>query len=154
MTDADQFEPNIVAFFCNWCTYIAADTAGVGRKKYPPNIRIVRLICSGRLDPQFVFGALASGSDGVLIGGCHPGQCHYSTGNYNALRRFKLIRKMLEDFGIEKERVRLEWISASEADKLQKVIQEFTDEIKALGSLDWPGKLSSYSAELEVTTSE
>jgi F420-non-reducing hydrogenase iron-sulfur subunit len=150
----DHHEPRIVAFFCNWCTYIAADTAGVARKKYPHNVHIVRLICSGRLDPQFVVAALKGGADGVLIGGCHPKQCHYSVGNYKALRRHILLGKMLEDFGIEKERVRLEWISASESDKLQRVIHEFVDELKALGPLDWPGRLTSLNAELEVATGE
>lgn len=147
--NANHFEPKIVAFFCNWCTYIAADTAGVGRKEYPPNVRIIRMPCSGRVDPQFVLAAIANGADGVLIGGCHPGDCHHSGGNYNALRRYKLLRRVLRDFGVEGERVRLEWISASEADKLQKVITKFVDELKGLGPLDWPGKLSSLDSEIK-----
>jgi F420-non-reducing hydrogenase iron-sulfur subunit len=152
MMSANAFEPKIVALFCNWCTYIATDTAGVGRKKYPPNIRVVRMMCSGRLDPQFVLAALANGADGVLIGGCHPGDCHYSEGNYKALRQCKLIKRVLSDFGIEEGRVRLEWISASEADKLQKVVTEFVEELKELGPLEWPGKLSSLDLEIKEAT--
>lgn len=152
MKGPDGFEPKIVAFFCNWCTYIAADTAGVGRKKYPPNARVVRMMCSGRLDPQFVLAALSNGADGVLIGGCHPGDCHYTNGNYKALRRYKMIKRVLRDFGIEEGRVRLEWISASEADKLQKVLTEFAGEIKGLGPLDWPGKLSTLYSEIKGAT--
>ena len=99
-----QFEPKIVAFFCNWCTYLAADLAGTTRLKYAPNIRVVRLMCSGRIDPQFVLDAFVKGADGVLIGGCHPGDCHYESGNYKTLRRFHLLRRMLRDLGIEDER--------------------------------------------------
>ena len=95
------FEPKIVAFFCNWCTYLAADLAGTSRLKYPPNVRVIRLMCSGRVDPQFVLEAFAHGADGVLIGGCHPGDCHYQEGNYKALRRFHLLKRILQDMGIE-----------------------------------------------------
>jgi len=134
-TRGDSFEPKIVAFFCNWCTYTAADLAGISRMQYAPNVRAIRLMCSGRVDPQFVLAALREGADGVLIGGCHPGDCHYQEGNYNALRRFELLRLMLRDFGIEDERVRLEWISASEGDRVQKVCNEMTEQIRALGPL-------------------
>lgn len=109
-----EFNPRIVGFFCNWCTYLAADLAGTSRMKYAPNVRVVRTMCSGRVDPQMVLWAFRHGADGVLIGGCHPGDCHYQEGNYKALRRSKLLRKMLPQFGIEPERLRLEWISASE----------------------------------------
>src|SRR5512146_520664 len=109
-----QWTPKIVAFFCNWCTYTAADLAGVSRLKYAPNVRVIRIMCSGRVDPQFILQAFASGADGVLIGGCHPGDCHYSEGNYKMLRRFRLLKRMLNTLGIADERLRLEWISASE----------------------------------------
>jgi F420-non-reducing hydrogenase iron-sulfur subunit len=134
-TGDGAFEPKIVAFFCNWCTYTAADLAGISRMQYAPNVRAIRLMCSGRVDPQFVLSALREGADGVLIGGCHPGDCHYQEGNYNARRRFELLRLMLRDFGIEDERVRLEWISASEGDRVQKVCNEMTEQIRALGPL-------------------
>lgn len=131
----ETFEPRIVAFFCNWCTYTAADLAGTSRMAYAPNVRVVRVMCSGRLDPQFVLAALREGADGVLIGGCHPGDCHYQEGNYKALRRYLLLKSMLKHMGIEEARVRLEWISASEGDKVQKVINDMTEEVRRLGPL-------------------
>ena len=130
------FNPRIVAFFCNWCTYTAADLAGTARMTYAPNVRVVRIMCSGRLDPQFILKALRNGADGVLIGGCHPGDCHYQEGNYKALRRFTLLKKLLADMGIEDERVRLEWIAASEGDKVQRVINEMTETVRRLGPLN------------------
>jgi F420-non-reducing hydrogenase iron-sulfur subunit len=130
---SNGFEPTIVAFFCNWCTYLAADLAGTSRMTYAPNARVIRLMCSGRLDPQFVLDALARGADGVLIGGCHPGDCHYQEGNYKALRRYKLLKRLLIDLGVEEERIRLEWISASEADKLRDVMNEMIEQVRALG---------------------
>lgn len=130
-----SFEPRIVAFFCNWCTYTAADLAGTARMTYAPNARVVRVMCSGRLDPQFILAALRNGADGVLIGGCHPGDCHYQEGNYKALRRFILLKRMLASLGIEEERVRLEWIAASEGEKVQRVINEMTEAIRRLGPL-------------------
>jgi F420-non-reducing hydrogenase iron-sulfur subunit len=129
------FEPRIVAFFCNWCTYTAADLAGTARMKYAPNVRAIRIMCSGRLDPQFVLAAFREGADGVLIGGCHPGDCHYQEGNYKALRRFIMLKNLLNAIGIEESRVRLEWIAASEGDKLQRVINDMTETIRALGPL-------------------
>jgi len=131
-----MFEPKIVGIFCNWCTYLAADLAGVSRMKYASNLRIVRVMCSGRIDPQMVIWALRNGADGVLLGGCHPGDCHYIEGNYKALRRYKLLQRLLEQFGIEPERVRLEWISASEGEKLTKVVNEFTEQLRKLGPLE------------------
>ena len=119
-----SWQPRIVAFFCNWCTYTAADLAGVSRMKYAPNVRIIRLMCSGRVDPQFVLAALAQGADGVLIGGCHIGDCHYVEGNYKTLRRMTLFKRLLHDLGIEEQRVRLEWISASEGGRVKTVINE------------------------------
>jgi F420-non-reducing hydrogenase iron-sulfur subunit len=130
-----KFNPTIVGFFCNWCTYLAADLAGTSRMKYAPNVRVVRTMCSGRVDPQMVLWAFRNGADGVLIGGCHPGDCHYQEGNYKALRRTRLLRKMLPQFGIEPERLRLEWISASEGERLRDVVNEFTEQIRRLGPL-------------------
>ncbi|HXH98324.1 MAG TPA: hydrogenase iron-sulfur subunit [Gaiellaceae bacterium] len=129
------FEPKIVAFFCTWCTYTAADLAGISRMAYAPNVRVIRLMCSGRLDPQFVLSAFRDGADGVLIGGCHPGDCHYQEGNYKTLRRVELLRAVLRDLGVEDERLRLEWISASEGEKVQRVCNEMTEELRRLGPL-------------------
>jgi F420-non-reducing hydrogenase iron-sulfur subunit len=130
-----SFEPQIVAFFCNWCTYLAADLAGSSRMKIPPNIRVVRVMCSGRIDPQFVLDALAEGADGVIIGGCHPGDCHYQEGNYKALRRFRLLKRMLRQMGIEEDRVRLEWISAAEAERFRTIMTDMVEKVRALGPL-------------------
>ncbi len=134
----DNFDPVIIGFTCNWCSYRAADLAGTARVKYPPNIRLIRLMCSGRLDPTFVFKALADGADGVLITGCHPGECHYLEQNYKALRRFLLMRRTLVGLGIEPGRVKLVWASAAEGVKLAQEISTMVDEIKALGPLNWP----------------
>ncbi len=131
-----SFEPRIIAFFCNWCTYTASDLAGTSRLTYSPNTRVIRMMCCGRLDPEFVFAALRQGADGVLVGGCHPGDCHYREGNYKCLRRFKLIRRYLAQMGIEDARVRLEWIAASEGDRVQKVTNEMVAQIKQLGPLN------------------
>jgi len=132
---SEPFEPKIVAFFCNWCTYTAADLAGISRMRYAPNVRVVRLMCSGRIDPQFILAAFREGADGVLIGGCHPGDCHYQEGNYKALRRYHLLKPVLDEMNIEDERFRLEWISASEGDKVQAVINEMVEQITQLGPL-------------------
>ncbi len=129
------FEPRIVAFFCNWCTYLAADLAGQLRTKYPPNFRTVRVMCSGRIDPQFVLDAFAKGADGVLIGGCHPGDCHYEAGNYKMLRRFELLKRTLGEMGIEEDRFRLEWLSAAEADPLRAVAFDLVEKVRKLGPL-------------------
>jgi F420-non-reducing hydrogenase iron-sulfur subunit len=131
------FEPRIVAFFCNWCTYLAADLAGTSRIKYPPNARVVRVMCSGRIDPQFVIEAFAKGADGVLIGGCHPNDCHYQEGNYKCLRRYELLKRVVKEMGIEDGRFRLEWISAAEADRLRVVMEEMVAKLKELGPLAW-----------------
>ena len=130
-----MYEPKIIAFFCNWCTYTAADLAGVSRLSYSPNVRIIRVMCSGRVDPELVIKAFELGADGVLIGGCHPGDCHYQNGNHKTLRRYLMLKKMLPQFGIEPERLRLEWISASEGEKVKRVCDEFTEEIRRLGPL-------------------
>lgn len=128
-----DFEPKIIGFLCNWCSYAGADLAGVGRLQYPPSLRVVRVMCSGRVDATFVFKALSEGADGVLIAGCHPGDCHYSEGNYSTLRRYPLMLKVLEQFGVEKERVRLEWISAAEGHDFARVAREFTETVRGLG---------------------
>ena len=132
---AKEFEPQIVAFVCNWCTYIAADAAGVARARYAPNVRLVRTMCSGRVDPQFVLAALDKGADGVLVCGCHPGDCHYREGNYKALRRHLLLKRLITQLGVDERRVRLEWISASEMEKFRKVVDEMTDVVRTLGPL-------------------
>lgn len=134
-TNENNFEPHIIAFMCNWCSYTGADLAGVSRLKSPPNIRVIRVMCSGRVDPSFVLRAFQLGADGVLIAGCHPGDCHYQEGNFKALRRTVLLRKMLRQFGVEPERVRLEWISASEAERSRDVTTQFTEQIRQLGPL-------------------
>jgi F420-non-reducing hydrogenase iron-sulfur subunit len=130
-----EFEPKIVGFLCNWCAYSGADLAGVSRLQSSPNIRIIRTMCSGRVDPSFVLRAFELGADGVLIAGCHFGDCHYSEGNYKTMRRVTMLKKLLQLFGIDERRLRLEWISASEAEKYARVSFEFTNEIKQLGPL-------------------
>ncbi|MCQ4153609.1 MAG: hydrogenase iron-sulfur subunit [Archaeoglobales archaeon] len=131
-----DFEPKIVVYACNWCTYAATDLAGTSRMSYPENVRIIRVMCSGRVDPQFVLQAFADGADGVIVAGCHPpADCHYIEGNYKAFRRFELFKKVLEAFGIEKERFRLEWISAAEASRWVQVVNEMVAELKKLGPL-------------------
>jgi F420-non-reducing hydrogenase iron-sulfur subunit len=131
----EPFEPKIIAFLCRWCSYTGADLAGTSRIEYPPNVMPIRVMCSGRVDPTFVMKALAEGADGVLIAGCHPGDCHYQEGNYKTLRRYPMLLDLLDQFGIERERVRLEWISASEGEKFAAVVREMTDQLRALGPL-------------------
>jgi len=131
-----KFEPKIVGFLCNWCSYTGADLAGTSRMKYPPNVRIIRVMCSGRVDPTFVLKSFEQGADGVLIAGCHPpADCHYINGNYKTFRRFYILKKLLSQIGIEEGRVRLEWISAAEGAKFQKVVTEMTEEVRRLGPL-------------------
>jgi F420-non-reducing hydrogenase iron-sulfur subunit len=132
---SEQFEPKLVGFLCNWCTYTGADLAGTSRMKYEPNLRVIRVMCSGRIDPTFIVKAFIEGADGVLVGGCHFGDCHYQEGNYKTMRRIPILRKLLAQFGIEPERVRLEWISASEGRKYADVINDFTDTIRKMGPL-------------------
>ncbi|HNW99438.1 MAG TPA: hydrogenase iron-sulfur subunit [Bacteroidales bacterium] len=141
----ESWTPRIVAFFCNWCTYTASDLAGVSRLRYAPSTRVVRVMCSGRIDPEFIMEAFAKGADGVLIGGCHPGDCHYAEGNYKCLRRFTLFQKYAEQMGIEKNRLRLEWISASEGKRLQEVVNEMTEQIRQLG----PSKIKEVVETIE-----
>ncbi len=143
-----MFEPRVVCFFCKWCTYAGADLAGTSRKQYPPNGVAVRVNCSGRVDPQHILWAFREGADGVLLGGCHPGDCHYQDGNYNTMRRLSLLKPMLKELGVDPDRVRLEWISAAEGDKLVRVMNEFVDEIRELGpmTVDLGEKLSGVEA--------
>jgi F420-non-reducing hydrogenase iron-sulfur subunit len=132
------FEPVIIGFTCNWCSYRAADLAGTARTKYPPNVRLIRLMCSGRLDPTFVLKAFSEGADAVLVTGCHPGECHYIEQNYKALRRFRLLQRTIEALGIEPARLQLVWASAAEGVRLAGEITRVTEEVRALGPLDWP----------------
>ncbi len=134
---AKPFEPVIIGFTCNWCSYRAADMAGTARMKYAPNVRLIRLMCSGRLDPTFVFKALAGGADGVLISGCHPGDCHYATQNYKAMRRFHLMQRVLTQLGLESGRLKLLWASAAEGAIFAREINAFVEQVRALGPLRW-----------------
>ncbi|MCJ7579907.1 MAG: hydrogenase iron-sulfur subunit [Candidatus Aminicenantes bacterium] len=129
----DEFDPLIVSFCCNWCSYTGADLAGVSRLQYPPNVRIIRVMCSGMVHPNLVIDALTKGADGVIICGCHPGDCHYEDGNLKTEKRAEAINLMLEDFGLEEERFRLEWVSASEGPKFAQVMTDFTEQVKKLG---------------------
>jgi len=128
-----EFEPNIIGFLCNWCSYAGADLAGTSRMKYPPNIKSIRVMCSGRVDPVLILDALKEGADGVLIAGCHPGDCHYQSGNYKTRRRVLLLKKLLDELGIEPQRVRFEYISASEGQKFAEIVSDFVDQIKKIG---------------------
>jgi F420-non-reducing hydrogenase iron-sulfur subunit len=145
---AKPFEPVIIGFTCNWCSYRAADMAGTARMKYAPNVRLIRLMCSGRLDPTFVFKAFAGGADAVLVSGCHPGDCHYATQNYKAMRRFHLMQRVLAQLGIEPARLKLLWASAAEGAIFAREINAFVEQVRALGPLDWNG--SGAAADQEV----
>jgi F420-non-reducing hydrogenase iron-sulfur subunit len=134
------FEPKILAFCCNWCSYAGADLAGTSRYKYPANVLILRVLCSGRVDPGFVLKAFEKGMDGVLIAGCHIGDCHYISGNVKAEERVKMIRSLLKTMGIEDERLRLEWVSASEGKRFAKVIEDFVDTLKGIGPINIGGE--------------
>jgi len=129
----ETFEPLVVTFCCNWCSYAGADLAGVSRIQYPPNIRIIRVMCSGMVHPNLVIDALTKGADGVLMCGCHPGDCHYQEGNLKAEARAEAIKLMMQDFGMEEERFRLEWVSASEGPRFAQVVNDMVGQIKALG---------------------
>ncbi|MGA9349707.1 MAG: hydrogenase iron-sulfur subunit [Anaerolineae bacterium] len=135
------FEPKIIAFTCNWCTYIGADLAGTSRIQYPPNVRVVRLMCSGAVDPVFVLKSLLDGTDGVLIGGCHPGDCHYQDGNYRARQRVAVLKEILKGVGLEEDRVWLRWISASEGQVFADTISEMTAALREMGPNPMRGKV-------------
>jgi F420-non-reducing hydrogenase iron-sulfur subunit len=149
---AETFNPRIIGFLCQWCSYTGADLAGTARIKYPTNVAIIRVMCSGRVDPTFVLKAFREGADGVLVAGCHPGDCHYIEGNYKTMRRIPLLKRLIEDFGINPKRLRKEWISASEGDLFAKVIREFTEEVRQLGPLNWaeglPRKLDYHRPQI------
>jgi len=127
------FEPKILAFCCNWCSYAGADLAGTSRIQYAPNVRVIRVMCSGRIDPTFILRAFQVGVDGVLILGCHPGDCHYIDGNYKTARRIHMLKKMLSQLGIEDDRLRLDWVSAAEGKRFASIINDMTERIRALG---------------------
>ncbi len=131
----EKFEPNIIGFLCNWCSYAGADLAGTSRIQYPPNLKVIRAMCSGRVNPIFVINALQQGADGVLIGGCHPGDCHYERGNYLARRRMAVMKKLLEHTGIDPNRVRMTWVSAAEGNKFAEVVKEVTEDVRKLGPM-------------------
>jgi F420-non-reducing hydrogenase iron-sulfur subunit len=133
---AKEFEPRIIGFLCNWCSYAGADLAGVSRIQYPPNIRIVRVMCSGRVSPELILRTFQSGADGVLVLGCHIGDCHYVDGNHRTARRIPVLKRLLSYIGIEPERLRLEWVSASEGRRFAQIVTEFTEEVKELGPLE------------------
>ena len=133
MASNKDFKPQIVAFLCNWCSYTGADLAGTSRMKYKPNVRAIRVMCSGRVEPTFVLRAFIRGADGVLICGCHPGDCHYHEGNYKCLRRYHLLQKYIQQMGIESARLKLEWISASEGKQFAELVNSFTETISELG---------------------
>jgi len=129
----ENFEPTIVAFVCNWCTYTAADLAGTSRLVQSPNVRLIRMMCTGMVDPKYVIKALLSGADAVLVSGCHPGDCHYINGNYKARRRIKLVKEILTQFGIDERRLKLTWIGASDGIEFAETVNELVNEIKELG---------------------
>lgn len=134
-----SFEPLLIGFTCNWCSYRAADLAGTARIKYPPNVRLVRLMCAGRLDPTFVLKAFAGGADGVVVSGCWPGDCHYREQNFKGLRRFLLLRRTVAAMGIEPKRLQLVWASAAEGERFAREMERIVDEVRELGPLDWRG---------------
>lgn len=154
--ESNQFEPVILGFTCNWCSYRAADNAGLARSKYPANIRLIRLMCSGRLDPQFIIKGFAEGADGVLVTGCHLGDCHYVEQNYKTLTRFKLLRRTLTQMGVESGRLKLVWASAAEGMILADEIKKFVEEVRQLGPLNWPkwDQLPEFEEQLEVMVEE
>ncbi|WP_319544200.1 hydrogenase iron-sulfur subunit [uncultured Pseudodesulfovibrio sp.] len=131
-----EFEPTILAFVCNWCTYTAADLAGTSRMIQQPNLRLVRVMCTGMVDPKYIVKSLLSGADGVLVSGCHPGDCHYINGNYKARRRVKLLNEILPQFGIARERVKLTWVGASEGNEFAETVNSFINEIRELGPME------------------
>lgn len=131
-SDKEKYEPKIVAFLCNWCSYAGADLAGVSRFQYAPNIRVIRIPCSGRINPLFIVKALQEGADGVLVSGCHPGDCHYISGNLIARRKFALLKKFLEYIGIEPERIHFSWVSASEGNRFAALVNKVVDDVKSL----------------------
>ncbi len=146
----ENFEPKIVGFMCNWCSYRAADLAGTARIKHAQNVRIIRVMCSGRVDPTFVLKALAMGADGVMIAGCHPGECHYIEQNYKAMRRYAMLKQTLTAMGIEPERVKLVWASAAEGEQLAEAVNQLVADVKKLGPLNWSANWDENGQRLEA----
>ncbi len=130
---SEDFEPKIIGFLCNWCSYTGADLAGTSRLQYPPNLRVIKVMCSGRVNPQFILKAFQEGADGVLVSGCHPGDCHYLEGNYHARRKLPLLKDLMEFMGVDPERFQMSWVSASEGPKFAEVVTRFTGKIKEMG---------------------
>jgi len=149
-----SYEPKIVSFLCNWCSYTGADLAGTSRMKYASNIRIIRVMCSGRVEPTFVLKAFREGADGVLICGCHPGDCHYHEGNYKCLRRYKLLKKYIKQMGIDEKRLRLEWISASEGKQFAELANEMSETLRNLGPANIKDKLDLFQKTKSVNKDE
>jgi F420-non-reducing hydrogenase iron-sulfur subunit len=145
MVNKDDFKPQIIAFLCNWCSYTGADLAGTSRMKYKSNIRVIRVMCSGRIEPTFVLRSFVRGADGVLVCGCHPGDCHYQEGNYKCLRRYHLLQKYIQQMGIESSRLKLEWISASEGKQFTELVNSFTETITELGKCNIKEKMETYN---------
>ncbi|GAB4438291.1 MAG: hypothetical protein Kow00120_05820 [Anaerolineae bacterium] len=154
MSENGDFKPVIVGFLCNWCSYRAADLAGTSRMGYPSTLRDIRIMCSGRMDPAWVLHALRNGADGVLVMGCHPGECHYVEGNYKAIRRMNLLKRTLRQLGVEDERVQLHWASASEGVQFAEIVQNMTAQVKALGPLNWKQRNVDDSVNLAVAAGE
>lgn len=146
----DNFEPKIIGFMCNWCSYRAADLAGTARIKYAPNVRIIRVMCSGRIDPTFVLNAFSLGADGVMLAGCHPGECHYIDQNYKAMRRYAMLKQTLVQMGLEPDRFRLVWASAAEGQQLAEAIDELVEKVRKLGPLNWPANWEENGQRLEA----
>jgi F420-non-reducing hydrogenase iron-sulfur subunit len=135
------WEPRIIAFLCYWCSYTGADNAGTARLKYPPNVDIIRVMCSGRIDPELIMTAFARGADGVMVCGCHIGDCHYLTGNHKTMARMPIVRQVLADLGIEAERFVHEWVSAAEGEKFARLVRQVTEQVRSVGPLDWPQRM-------------
>ena len=148
-----QFEPKIVGFLCNWCSYTASDLAGTARMKYAPNVRIIRVMCSGRVDPSFILKAYALGADAVLIAGCHPGDCHYQNQNYKTMRRYAMLKHTLPQMGVDPKRLKLIWASAAEGQQLADAIDELSAEVRALGPLNWTENWEENGQRLEALES-
>ena len=149
----DNFEPKIVGFMCNWCSYRAADLAGTARIKYAPNVRIIRVMCSGRIDPTFVMNAFSLGADGVMLAGCHPGECHYIDQNYKAMRRYTMLKQTLKQMGVEPERFQLVWASAAEGQQLADAVDRLVEGVRKLGPLNWPANWEENGQRCEALES-
>jgi F420-non-reducing hydrogenase iron-sulfur subunit len=146
---SDQFEPKIVGFLCNWCSYAGSDLAGTSRLQYPQNVRIIRVPCSGRVDPLFVLKAFLDGADGVMVLGCHPGDCHYKQGNYISQRRYAIMHRLLEFTGVEENRLVVDWVSASEGKRFSEVVTAFTDQVRRLGPMVLNGNKDKLTKKLQ-----